>query len=160
MSRLIFSRYAPAHLLRPAPPLAIIRLNSILFTRSYTTKRYTKEHEWVNVEESLATIGITDHAQSSLGEVVFVEAPELNKKVKKQDPIGAVESVKAASDIYAPVSGDVVLVNERLKDQPSLINESPEDEGWFCKIKMSNSSEINDLLDAEAYEKFIDQKES
>ncbi|CAG8501118.1 5107_t:CDS:2 [Ambispora gerdemannii] len=155
MSWLISSRYVSAHLLRPAPPLAILHLNSNIFSRCYTTKRYTREHEWVGVEDSLATVGITDHAQISLGEVVYVETPALDRKVKKQESIGAIESVKAASDVYAPVSGDVVLVNEKLGDYPALINKSPENEGWLCKIKMSDPSEIDGLLDAEAYEEFI-----
>ncbi|KAG9307815.1 hypothetical protein G9A89_023380 [Geosiphon pyriformis] len=121
-----------------------------------STKKFTPDHEWVSLKENEATVGITHHAQASLGDVVFVELPTLNKAVEKSETIGTVESVKAASDIYAPVSGDIIEVNESLKDKTFLINESPEDEGWICKIKISKASEIDELLDEEAYKKIIE----
>ncbi|EIW86651.1 glycine cleavage H-protein [Coniophora puteana RWD-64-598 SS2] len=118
-------------------------------------KGYTEEHEILafDDETGLGTVSITDHAQSSLGDVVFVELPSVGTAIQKGDQIGAVESVKAASDIYAPVSGEVVEVNERLNTEPSLLNKSPEDEGWLCKIKLSALEERDALLSAEDYKK-------
>ncbi|KAH7915818.1 single hybrid motif-containing protein [Hygrophoropsis aurantiaca] len=121
--------------------------------RTIVTKRYTEEHEAVSFDDEtgLGTVSITDHAQSSLGDVVYVELPVIGSEVTQGALIGAVESVKAASDIYAPVSGKVVEINERLNDQPGLLNKSPEDEGWLCKIELSAPGEMSDLLDLEAY---------
>jgi len=123
--------------------------------RNIVTKGYTEEHEILafDDETGLGTVSITDHAQSSLGDVVFVELPSVGTNIQKGDQIGAVESVKAASDIYAPVSGEVVEVNERLNTEPSLLNKSPEDEGWLCKIKLSAPEERDALLSAEDYKK-------
>jgi len=118
-------------------------------------KKYTKEHELVNLDDStgVGIISITDHAQSVLGDVVFVELPKIGTRVAQGEQIGAVESVKAASDIYAPVSGTIEEINERLSGQPGLLNKSAEDEGWLCKIKISNLSEMDKLMDLEAYKK-------
>jgi len=121
--------------------------------RTLITKRYTPEHETVSYDDEtgLGTITVTEHAQSSLGDVVFVELPALETGVAQGDQIGAVESVKAASDIYAPVSGIIKEVNEKLNDQPGLLNKSPEDDGWLCKIQLSNPEEMEGLLTAESY---------
>jgi len=118
-------------------------------------KKYTKEHELVNFNDStgVGIISITDHAQSVLGDVVFVELPKIGAQVTQGEQIGAVESVKAASDIYAPVSGTIEEINERLSDQPGLLNKSAEDEGWLCKIKMSSPSEMDKLMDLDEYKK-------
>lgn len=114
--------------------------------------KYSKEHEWVLVEdEDGAVIGISDFAQNELGEVVFVEAPELGEKISREDPFGAVESVKAVSDLYAPVSGAVTEVNDALPDTPELINEDPYGEGWIIKVAMSDPGELDDLMTAEEY---------
>ena len=114
--------------------------------------KYSKEHEWVLVEdEDGAVIGISDFAQNELGEVVYVEAPELGEKISRDDPFGAVESVKAVSDLYAPVSGAVTEVNDALPDTPELINEDPYGEGWIIKVAMSDPGELDDLMTAEEY---------
>lgn len=117
--------------------------------------KYSKEHEWVVVEESVATVGITDHAQEQLGEIVYIELPSVGEKISKDDPFGVVESVKAVSDIYAPVSGTVVEVNEDLPESPEVINEDPYGDGWFIKVKISDLSELDDLMDNEEYEEMV-----
>jgi len=139
--------YLPRRAVVPAG----IRLIPIF--RTLITKRFTTDHETVSYDDKtgLGTITITEYAQSSLGDVVFVELPVLETKVEQGDQIGAVESVKAASDIYAPVSGIVKEVNEKLNDQPGLLNKSPEEDGWLCKIQLSNPAEVEDLMTAEAY---------
>ncbi|KXN89964.1 Glycine cleavage system H protein, mitochondrial [Leucoagaricus sp. SymC.cos] len=126
-------------------------------TRTLIIKRYTQEHETVIFDDKtgIGTITLTDHAQSTLGDVVFVELPTVGTEVTKGESVGAVESVKAASDIYSPVSGTVMEVNEALGDQPGLLNKSPEVEGWLCKIKLSKPAEVENLLTEEAYTKFI-----
>jgi len=133
--------------------LALSSLQSRQLFRTIVTKRYTAEHESVVFEDTtgVGTISITDHAQSSLGDVVFVELPAVGTEVAQGDQIGAVESVKAASDIYAPVSGIIQEVNEELASQPGLLNRSPEDKGWLCKIKLSDPAEIEKLLTHEKY---------
>lgn len=113
--------------------------------------KYSREHEWVLVEGDSATIGITDFAQSELGDVVYVEVPEVGEKISKEDPFGAVESVKAVSDLYAPVSGTVVEVNDALPDTPELINEDPYGEGWIIKVTLSDASELDELMNAQEY---------
>ncbi len=120
-----------------------------------TQYRYTKEHEWVNLEGTQAKIGITEHAQSELGDVVFVELPAVGTQVKKGDNLGTVESVKAVSDIYAPLSGKVIEVNTKLESAPETINQDPHGEGWLVVIEMADSSEVDNLLDAASYEKEI-----
>ncbi|KAH9837106.1 glycine cleavage H-protein-domain-containing protein [Rhodofomes roseus] len=123
------------------------------FTRTIVTKRYTQDHEVVVFDDATmnGTVHITNYAQSSLGDVVFVELPTEGTEVTQGDQIGAVESVKAASDIYAPVSGVVEEVNTKLADQPGLLNKSPEDQGWLCRIKVKDAAEVEKLMDEEAY---------
>ena len=114
--------------------------------------KFLDSHEWARLEEDgTVTVGISDHAQGLLGDIVFVELPDTGKKINKKDDIAIVESVKAASDVYSPLSGEIVSVNEALNDNPELINSSPYDDGWFFKIKPQNNDELEDLLDAEAY---------
>ena len=120
-----------------------------------TTFRYTKEHEWVQIENTRARVGITDHAQAELGDVVFVELPSLGTVVKKGGHLGTVESVKAVSDVFAPLSGKVVAVNSDLESSPETVNQSPHADGWLVALELSSPSEANDLLDAAAYEAHI-----
>ena len=112
--------------------------------------KYTREHEWVSIDGTLATIGITDHAQEQLGDVVFVELPAVGDRVEKADAFGVVESTKAVSDVYAPISGEVAEVNDDLPDNPELINEDPYGDGWMVKIKAS-AADVAALMDAAAY---------
>lgn len=113
--------------------------------------KYTKSHEWVRVNEGVATVGITDHAQAELTDVVFVELPAVGKSVKAGDAVAVVESVKTASDIYSPVSGEVVEANTKLADSPDLVNSSPYEDGWFYQIKLADASELDGLMSAEDY---------
>jgi len=113
--------------------------------------KYTDTHEWVKLEGKKARVGITDHAQEELTDIVFVELPDVDKAVKKGDELCVVESVKSVSEIYAPVSGKVITVNKKLEDAPETINESPYDEGWLVELELSDASEIKKLLDATAY---------
>ncbi len=117
--------------------------------------KYSKEHEWVALEGQIATIGITDQAQDRLGEIVYVELPGVGKKISKDDPFGIIESVKAASDIYAPVSGTVVEVNEDLPESPQVINEDPYGDGWLIKVRISDASELDDLMGDKEYEEMV-----
>ncbi|WP_448536484.1 glycine cleavage system protein GcvH [Pseudothermotoga sp.] len=121
-------------------------------------KKFAKTHEWVKVDGKLAVVGISNHAQEKLGDVVYVDLPQVGKVVKKNEAFMSVESVKAASDIYAPVSGKIVEVNEKLSNQPELINKDAEGEGWLVKIEMSDPSELSDLLDEEAYRRFCEEE--
>jgi glycine cleavage system H protein len=116
---------------------------------------FTSEHEWINVDGDVGTVGVTDHAQGALGDVVFVELPTVGKIVSKGGDAAVVESVKAASDVYSPVSGEVVEANDAIIDQPALVNESPEDGAWFFKVKLSNPSELDGLMDRAAYDAFV-----
>lgn len=118
------------------------------------TVHYTKEHEWIRVEGEEAVVGITDFAQGQLGDIVFVEVPETGRRLSKGGEAAVVESVKAASDVYAPVSGEVLEGNQALVDDPSLVNSAPETEGWFFKLRLSSPSELEGLMDAEAYKAF------
>ena len=118
--------------------------------------RFAESHEWITVGSDPATVGISDHAQSELGEVVYVELPEVGRMVDAQDPVAVIESVKAASDVYAPVGGEIVEVNDAVAENTGLINSSPYDKGWLFKIKPSNSSDFDALLDAEGYQEVID----
>jgi glycine cleavage system H protein len=120
--------------------------------------RYTKEHEWVRVDGAIATIGISNHAQEQLGDVVFVELPEVGRQVSQKGAMAVVESVKAASDVYAPLSGEVVEANDALTDEPALVNGDAEGAGWFCKIKMTKPAELDGLMDAAAYRAFVDSQ--
>jgi glycine cleavage system H protein len=117
--------------------------------------RYTKEHEWVRLDGDRATVGISDHAQEQLGELVFVELPEIGRKVTQGGALAVVESVKAASDVYAPVGGEVVEINDNLASDPGLVNRSAEDEGWFCRLRIADRSELTQLMDAAAYKAYV-----
>lgn len=121
--------------------------------------KYAKSHEWVRVEGDEATVGITDHAQDQLGDMVFVELPEAGASYAAGDACAVVESVKAASDVYAPVSGEVLEVNDALSDSPELVNQDAFGDGWICKIKISDPAELDALFDAEAYGAFCDSEE-
>ncbi|MFC4355110.1 glycine cleavage system protein GcvH [Chryseomicrobium palamuruense] len=117
--------------------------------------RYSKDHEWVKQEDGTATIGITDFAQSELGDIVFVELPAVGDEIKAGDAFGSVESVKTVSELYAPISGKVVEVNESLEDNPEFVNESPYENAWMIKVEPSDAGESDALLSAEQYEEFI-----
>jgi glycine cleavage system H protein len=119
--------------------------------------RYSEEHEWVKVEGNLARIGITDFAQSELGDIVFVELPEVGDEVTANEPFGSVESVKTVSELYAPVSGKVVEVNEELNDNPEFVNESPYEKAWMIVVELSDASQVEDLMTAEQYEEMINE---
>ncbi len=121
--------------------------------------KYTEEHEWVLVEDGVVSVGITDFAQDSLGDVVFVELPEVGTVLEVGKPFGVVESVKAVSDVYAPVSGEVIEINEELQDMPELINTSPYEDGWMLKIKLADNVELEDLMDADDYQNFVEEEE-
>ena len=116
--------------------------------------KYTEDHEWVKVDGDIAIVGITEHAQDALGDVVFVELPEVGKTLAQKDVAGVVESVKAAADVYMPVSGEVVDVNQALADEPSLANSDPMGAGWFFKVKLAKSDEVAALMDEAAYKAF------
>ena len=116
--------------------------------------KFSKEHEWIKVDDNIATIGITKHATEMLGDIVFVELPKKRSLVKKDGNAGVVESTKAASDVYTPISGEVVESNQSIVDDPSKINSDPENEGWFFKLKIKNKSEIDTLMNEEEYNKF------
>ncbi len=120
--------------------------------------KYTKEHEWTRVEDGSVVVGVTDYAQESLGEVVYVELPEEGSAVVMGEAFGVIESTKAVSDLYSPVSGTVTEVNDTLLDNPELINEDPYDEGWILRIELSDPSELNQLLDAASYASFIEEE--
>lgn len=119
---------------------------------------YTKEHEWIKVKGNIGVIGITDYAQESLGDIVFIDLPEVGEKYDAGDPFGSVESVKAVSDIYTPVTGEVVEVNERLKEEPEKLNEDPFGEAWLIKIKIAITRELEGLLKAEEYAEYIKEE--
>ena len=116
---------------------------------------YSKEHEWVRVEGDVAVVGNSDYAQAQLGDVVFVELPEIGRQVAKDSEAAVVESVKAASEVYAPVSGEVVEVNNALGDEPEMVNDAPMGDGWFFKIRIGDPSEIDELMDEAAYQEFV-----
>ncbi|WNF22430.1 glycine cleavage system protein GcvH [Mesobacillus jeotgali] len=117
--------------------------------------RYSKEHEWVKVEGEKVRIGITDFAQSELGDIVFVELPEVGDEISLDQPFGSVESVKTVSELYAPVSGKVVEINEELNDSPEFVNESPYEKAWMITVELSDNSEVENLMTAEQYEEMI-----
>jgi glycine cleavage system H protein len=117
--------------------------------------RYTKDHEYARLEGDVAIIGITDYAQHQLGDVVYVDLPELGRTLKKGDEAAVVESVKAASEVYAPLSGEVIAINSALEDAPGTINEDPAGEGWFLKIRVSNRDEFPELMESAAYESYL-----
>ena len=119
------------------------------------TTRYTKEHEWIRLDGDIAVIGISEHAQSQLGDVVFVELPEVGKSFAAGDEAAVVESVKAASEVYAPASGEVVAVNDALADTPATVNEDAEGKGWFLKLKLKDPAELEKLMSAEQYKEYV-----
>ena len=119
------------------------------------TVKYSKDHEWISVDGDVATVGITNHAQGALGDVVFVEVPDVGRKVAAHEACAVVESVKAASDVYAPVSGEVIAANGDLAGSPMLVNEEAEGKAWFFKVKLANKSELDALMDEQAYQDYI-----
>lgn len=119
-----------------------------------STMRYSKDHEWIRVDGNVATIGITDFAQDQLGDIVYVELPEIGRKLEKGEEAGVVESVKAASEVYTPVSGEVTAANAALTGDPALVNKSATGDGWFFKMKLANPAELDELLDEAAYRAF------
>jgi glycine cleavage system H protein len=119
---------------------------------------FTKEHEWIQVDDNIATVGITDFAQESLGDITFVQLPKEGESIKKDDPFGVVESVKAVSDLYAPVTGRVVEINQPLLNAPELINEDPYTDGWMIKIELKDASEVEELMSTAAYKEYIEEK--
>ncbi len=118
---------------------------------------YSKEHEWARVENNTVTVGITDYAQEQLGDVVYVELPDINAQVSQGDTFGVVESVKAVSDLYAPVSGRVIDINEALADKPELVNQDPYGEGWMIKVAIQDEAELDNLISAREYEDYISE---
>ena len=114
-------------------------------------KKYTKEHEWVEINGDTATVGITNHAQESLGDIVFIDLPTVGKEVKSNEELCVIESVKAASDIYAPIDGEVIEINNNLNDDASIVNQDPEKDGWIFKMKISEPSQYNNLMTLEEY---------
>ncbi len=119
------------------------------------TYKYTKEHEWVKLQGEQGTIGITDHAQEELGDIVFVDLPKIGAAVTKGQTFGSVESVKAVSDIYSPVSGEVTAINELLQKSPEKLNEDPHGDAWLIQVRLSSGNEINELMSAADYQKYI-----
>jgi len=120
--------------------------------------RFTKDHEWVRLDGDLAIVGITDYAQSQLGDVVYVELPEIGRRVEQDKEAAVVESVKAASEVYAPVSGEVTEINEMLNADPAKVNADPMGEGWFLKLRIDNPAELEALMDQAAYQRFIEEQ--
>ncbi len=118
---------------------------------------FTDEHEWIDVEGDTATVGITDYAQEQLGDIVFVELPDVGAQLAKGKDAAVVESVKAASDVYAPISGEVIEANDALDDDPALVNSNPEEDGWFFKLTIADKAELDGLMDAKAYKSFCDE---
>lgn len=121
--------------------------------------KYSKEHEWVLIEGSVATIGITDYAQEQLGDIVFVELPALGDKVSKDDAFGVVESVKSVNDVYAPISGKVLEVNDDLPENPEMVNDDPYGDGWMIKIELTDEEELEDLMTADEYKDYVAEEE-
>ena len=121
-----------------------------------STVKYTRDHEWIRVEADTAVIGITDYAQTQLGDVVYVELPTVGRRVEKGKEAAVVESVKAASEIYAPVSGEIIAVNDALSGEPGKVNADPMGEGWFLKLRIANAKELDELMDEAAYQSFVE----
>jgi len=117
--------------------------------------KYTKEHEWCKIDDNIAVVGITDFAQGELGDIVFVEFPNLNDKIKQNDTVGTIEAVKTVADLYSPLSGTIIEINESLESEPNLINDSPYDNGWIFKIRINSKDEFNNLLDSNSYKEII-----
>jgi glycine cleavage system H protein len=121
-----------------------------------STVKYTRDHEWIRVEGDVAVIGITDYAQTQLGDVVYVELPELGRRVEQGKEAAVVESVKAASEVYAPISGEVIAVNDALSGEPGKVNADPQGDGWFVKLRIANAKELDGLMDEKAYAAFVE----
>ena len=119
---------------------------------------FTKEHEWVSVGDDVAIIGISEYAAGELGDIVFIELPETGQKVKQMDPVGTIEAVKTVAELFSPVTGEIIEVNEEVVDNPELVNKSPYEEGWFMKIKMDDSSELDVLFSYEEYRDFLGEE--
>jgi len=117
--------------------------------------KYTKDHEWVRIENNIATVGITDYAQSELGDIVYVEIETLDESLKKEEVFGSVEAVKTVSDLFLPISGKIIEINQSIEDNPEVINEDPYERGWIVKIQVDNPDEMNELLDSESYKELI-----
>ncbi|XP_053204840.1 glycine cleavage system H protein-like [Panonychus citri] len=126
-----------------------------LSVNRFSDRRYHDKHEWVTISDNVATVGISDYAQKALGDIVFAELPEIGREVEKDDEVGCVESTKSANDIYSPLRGEVVAVNEKLESEPHLLNTSPYDQGWIYKMKVPNEEEFSRLMDEKQYENFI-----
>ncbi|MBU2586922.1 MAG: glycine cleavage system protein GcvH [Alphaproteobacteria bacterium] len=120
------------------------------------TRYFTDEHEWIDVEDGIATVGITEYAQGQLGDIVFVELPETGALIEQGKDAAVVESVKAASDVYAPITGEITEVNPALEDDPALVNSAPEDDGWFFKMTIADEGELDGLMDEDGYQAFIE----
>ena len=120
-----------------------------------TEKKYSKDHEWVFIENEIATVGITNYAQESLGDIVFIELPETGKTIKMGDQVGVIESVKVASELYSPVSGEIIEVNNELTTTPQLLNTDPENTGWYMKLKTNNTEDLTNLMNLNQYKKMI-----
>ena len=121
-------------------------------------KKYSKDHEWIDINGDIATIGITNHAQESLGDIVYIELPDIGKKVNSGGEVSVIESVKAASDIYAPVEGEIIEVNETLKDNAAIVNQDPENTGWIFKLKITTNSDSENLMTLSEYENFLKEE--
>ena len=121
------------------------------------TTKFTEDHEWVAVEDGVGTVGITNHAQEQLGDIVYIDLPAVGQTLSKGDEAGVVESVKAASDVYSPISGEVVEINENLADSPEMVNDSPYEDGWLFLVKPTNTDEMDSLLDPQAYEEALEE---
>ncbi|KAI9506597.1 glycine cleavage system H-protein subunit [Coemansia spiralis] len=134
-----------------------ISSSRLALPRFYATKKYTESHEWVSIEDGVGTIGITDYAQNALGDVVYVEVPEVDSEVELDETVGVVESVKSTSDIYTPLSGTIVAANKAVVSNTKLINKSPETDGWLFKVKFSSQDEVDALLNEADYKKLIEE---
>jgi len=117
--------------------------------------KYTEDHEWVKVDGDTATVGITDHAQSELGDIIFIEFPEINDIIERMEPFGTIEAVKTVADLFAPLNGKIVEINEALEDSPELVNSDPYGKGWIVKVSVDKLDQLNDLLSSESYENHI-----
>ena len=121
----------------------------------YKKFKFTKDHEWLNLQEDLSIVGITDYAQSQLGDIVFVEMPQVSTKIATSESFGAIEAVKTVADLFAPVSGEVIEINDNLDSNPDLVNSDPYGEGWIVKVKIDNNDEINELMNYDEYQEYI-----
>eukprot|EP00217_Crustomastix_stigmatica_P004670 CAMPEP_0183789688 /NCGR_PEP_ID=MMETSP0803_2-20130417/575_1 /TAXON_ID=195967 /ORGANISM="Crustomastix stigmata, Strain CCMP3273" /LENGTH=161 /DNA_ID=CAMNT_0026033865 /DNA_START=42 /DNA_END=527 /DNA_ORIENTATION=+ len=151
-SRSLGMRLAPRAVLAPLAPMG-----ARLYSEVVDGLKYAKSHEWAKVDGDTVTIGITDHAQAALGDIVYVELPQPGDTVEAGSPFGVVESVKAASDVYSPVSGEVVASNDELADNSNLVNESPYEKGWFMKVKMSSPADLESMMDSAGYTAHCDE---